>query len=282
MKQLLLLRPLLGIAALVSAIAAPSAFAKSNLSGKLTLTGSSAIAPLAGELAKKFEELHPDVRIDVQSGGSSRGITDVRQALADIGMISRGLNEKEKDLQSHTIALDGIGIILNSANPVQALTKDQIVEIYKGKTTNWLDVGGTDARITVVNKAEGRSTLELFLVYTNLKTTDVKAQIIIGDNEQGIKTVAGNKDAIGYVSVGSAKYSAASGVKIKLLAAGKVPASTTNIKNGSYELSRPLNFVTKPSPTGLALAFIEFAKSEKVHDVIKSQYLIPKTASATD
>lgn len=265
----------------VTAASFPALGAK-KLEGKLTVTGSSTVAPLASELGKKFEELHSGVRIDVQSGGSSRGVSDARQGLADIGMVSRSLKPEEKDLTAHTIALDGIGVILNSANAIKTLTKDQLIAIYSGKITNWKDLGGRDARITVVNKAEGRSTLELFLTYTNLKATDVKAQIIIGDNEQGIKTVAGNTDAIGYVSVGSAEFGEANGVKIKLLAAGKTPASTANIKNGSYELSRPLNLVTKSAPSELALAFIEFAKSEQVHDIIKSQYFVPVAATSTN
>ena len=66
----------------------------------------------------------------------------------------------------------------------------------------------SDASITVVNKAEGRSTLEVFLHYFKLKNVDVKAQVVIGDNEQGVKTVAGNRNAIGYVSIGTAEYDA--------------------------------------------------------------------------
>lgn len=265
-----------------AAACASPAYTATPLAGKLVLTGSSTVAPLASELGKRFEQLHPGVRVDVQSGGSSRGVADARQGLADIGMVSRGLKSDEKDLIAYTIALDGIGVILNSANAIKSLTKDQIVSIYTGKTTNWKAVGGRDARITVVNKAEGRSTLELFLAYTNLKASEIKAQIIIGDNEQGIKTVAGNQDAIGYVSVGSAEFGEAHAVKIKLLAAGSTPASTTNIKNGSYELSRPLNFVTKPGPSGIASAFIEFAKSEQVNDIIKNQYFVPAASSSTN
>ena len=63
------------------------------------------------------------------------------------------------------------------------------IDIYTGKIVNWKDAGGNDAPITVVNKAEGRSTLELFLHYFGLKNTDAKPQVVIGDNQQGIKTV---------------------------------------------------------------------------------------------
>ena len=80
-----------GFAALVMACSSsePPAGSGDGLAGRLVITGSSTVAPLAGELAKQFELLHPGVRIDVQSGGSSRGITDARRGTADIGMVSR-------------------------------------------------------------------------------------------------------------------------------------------------------------------------------------------------
>jgi len=242
---------------------------------KLVLTGSSTIAPLAAEIGKRFESLHRDVRVDVQTGGSSRGISDARAKLAHIGMVSRALKDDEKDLQGFTVALDGIAVILNKANPVAALDKQQIIAIYTGKVVNWKDVGGNDAPITVVNKAEGRSTLELFLHYFGLKNTDVKPQVIIGDNQQGIKTVLGNPDAIGYVSVGTAEYEAGQGAAIKLLPLDGIAASMENVRNRSFPLARPLNLVTHSEPAGRVKDFIEFAESPQVHDLIEAQYFVP-------
>ncbi len=245
------------------------------LTGKLVLTGSSTVAPLAGEMAKRFETLHPKVRIDVQTGGSTRGVNDAREGLADVGMVSRSLSTTEQDLTGHTIALDGVGVMLNSANSVKSLSKEQLIKIYTGVITNWSEVGGSDGKITVVNKAEGRSTLELFFAYTGLKAPQIKAHIIIGDNEQGIKTVAGNPRAIGYVSIGSAEFAESQRVKVKLLAAEQVGATTANVANRSYPLARPLLLVTKKQASPLAQAFIEFATSESVHDIVKSQFFVP-------
>jgi len=242
---------------------------------KLVLTGSSTIAPLAAEIGKRFESVHNNVRVDVQTGGSSRGISDARAGLADIGMVSRALKKDEKDLQGFTIALDGICIILNKGNPVETLNKQQIIDIYTGKIINWKDVGGNDAPITVINKAEGRSTLELFLHYFGLKNTDVKPQVVIGDNQQGIKTVVGNPDAIGYVSVGTAEYEASQGAAIKLLPLEGIAASVENVSNRSFPLSRPLNLVTRAEPVGLVKDFIEFAGSPQVNDLIEAQYFVP-------
>lgn len=242
--------------------------------GKLVLTGSSTVAPLTAEISKRFESGHPGVRVDVQSGGSSRGITDARQGVADIGMVSRALKPEEKDLKAFSIARDGVTVILHKENPVQSLSDKQIVDIYTGKVTNWKQVGGQDRAITVVSKAEGRSTLELFTNYFKLKNTDIKAQVVIGENEQGIKTVAGNPNAIGYVSIGSAENSAANKVPIKLLPVNGVAATTANVQNSTFPISRPLNLVTKTEPQGLAKEFIDFAQSQQVSDIVKKQNFV--------
>ncbi|HSA84812.1 MAG TPA: phosphate ABC transporter substrate-binding protein [Nitrospira sp.] len=249
--------------------------ASDQLSGKLVITGASTLAPLIAEIGKRFETLHPGVRVDVQTGGSSRGVADARQGLADIGMVSRAVKDEEKDLHAFPVARDGVGIILHKENPVQALTDAQVVAIYTGKITNWKDAGGKDAPITVVNKAEGRSTLEVFLHYFKMKNSEVKAQVVIGDNEQGVKTVAGNRHAIGYVSIGTAEYDESQGVPIKLLSVGGVAASTETVRNGTFPLSRPLHIVTRTPPVGLTKVFIEYAQSKAVHDIITQQYFVP-------
>lgn len=242
---------------------------------KLVLTGSSTVAPLAAEIGKRFEKQNPGMRVDVQSGGSSRGVSDARSGLADIGMASRALKSEEGDLKFFTIALDGVGLILHRDNPVKSLTDQQVIDIYTGKITTWREVGGRDTRITVVNKAEGRSTLELFLHHFKLRNSDIKAHVVIGDNQQGIKTVAGNPGAIGYVSIGTAEFDASNGVPIKLLPMNGVAATVENVRNGSFPLSRPLNLVTKYMPMGHSKQFIDFARSKVVNDIVESQYFVP-------
>lgn len=244
-------------------------------SQKLVLTGASTIAPLAGEIARRFESLHPGLRVDVQTGGSARGISDARNGIASIGMVSRTLKPEESDLHAHTIAWDGVGIILHANNQVTALSRQQLIDIYTGKITTWKIVGGRDAPITVVNKAEGRSTLELFLNYSKLKNSDIKPQVIIGDNAQGIKTVAGNPNAISYVSIGAAEYEITRGTAIKLLPLDGIAATVANVRNGTFPLSRPLNLVTREVPRGLIRDFIEFARSEPVYGLVEAQYFVP-------
>lgn len=243
--------------------------------GKLVITGSSTMAPLVAEIGKRFERLHPGTRIDVQTGGSSRGIADTVNGLADIGMVSRALKPQEHALHGATIAHDGITMILHQDNPVLDLSNEHIKAIYSGAITNWKAVGGLDAPITVVNKAEGRSTLELFLQYFQLSNRAIRAHVIIGDNEQGIKTIAGNPHAIGYVSVGTAQYDATHEVPIRLLPLQHIPATLETLHNGTFPLSRPLTLVSKIPPTGLAQTFIDFSRSSAVHDLILKQYFVP-------
>jgi len=246
-----------------------------GLKGKITLSGSSTVAPICVDLGKRLEASNPALRVDSQTGGSGRGIGDLRSGAVDIGMISRQLKDDEKDLMSFTIARDGVCVILHKDNRVKNLSDAQVVDIYTGKMTNWKDAGGGDAPITVVNKAEGRSTLELFTHYYKLKNSAIKAHVVIGENEQAIKTVAGNPNAIGYVSIGTAEYDAREGIAIKLMACNGVPATLENVKNEKFPLARPLNLVVKKEPEGNVKAFIDFALSKEANPSIKEQFFVP-------
>lgn len=243
---------------------------------KITLTGSTTIAPLISEIAKRYEAKHPEVRIDVQTGGSSRGIKDPAEGLADIGMSSRALKDSEKEGRtSHLLARDGVGFIVNAENPVTALTDEQLLGIFTGKISNWKEVGGQDAEITAINRAEGRSELELMMEFYNLKPEDFQPDLISGENQHGIKTVAGDPNAITYMSVGASEFDAANGVPIKLLPLRGVQASSATVKSGEFPLNRPLILVTKPEPPPHVQAFLDYALSDEVHDLVRQQSYVP-------
>lgn len=253
---------------------------RGGLSGKLMVTGSSTVAPLISEIAKRFEEFHPGMRVDVQTGGSGQGIADARTGVADIGMASRALKDEESDLVAHQIAADGVGLIVNQSNPIETLTPAQVIAIYSDKINDWKEVGGKEQEITVVHKAEGRATLEVFLKHFKIENPIVKADVIVGDNEHGVKTVAGSPGAIGYVSIGAAEANIKQGIPIRLLPLDGVEATTANVSNGSFPMSRPLNLVTfnlakSGSSSDLATEFIRFCQSAEVHDLVKSQYFVP-------
>lgn len=272
---------LLGIIGCQGSTLTPGADSRSTesqvapVSTTIEVTGASTIAPLMLEIAKRFESDHPNVRINVQMGGTSRGIADARSGLAAIGMASRDLKTDEGDLKRFLLARDGVCVIVHGSNPVRELTDQQIVNIYTGKFENWKQVGGKDAPITVVNKAEGRSTLEVFTHYFKLKNRDIQAGVVIGDNEQGVKVVASSPNAIGYVSIGTAEYDRQNGVPIKLLPIMGVAASTKNVANGTFPISRTLNLVTRDAPQGMVKELIEFALSPKVHDLVKELSFVP-------
>lgn len=242
---------------------------------KLVITGSSTIAPVLTEMALRYEKKHAGVRIDVQMGGSSRGVLDTRNAVADIGMVSRNAKDSEHDLTWYPVARDGVCIIVHSDNIVQSLTYDQIRAIYRGEVTDWREVGGSAGPITVVHKAEGRSTLEIFLKYFALSNDQVKAHVIVGGNQQGIKTVIGNPASIGYVSVGAAEFEALSGAALRLLPSGGVEASVASITSGQFPISRTLNLVMGSEPSELAQEFTAFCQSSEVEDLIKEHYFVP-------
>lgn len=242
------------------------------------ITGSSTVAPLVNEIGKQYEQERPDIRVDVQTGGSSRGIADARAGSADIGMVSRALTEKEADLQNFQIASDGIAMIVHKDNPITELSRDQIKKIYIKQMTQWSDVGAQNAPITVVNKAEGRSTLEVFQAFFEFEPKAIKADVIIGDNQQGIKTVIANPNAIGYVSIGAAQIEIERGEPLKLLPMEGVAPTLENVKNASYPLSRELNLVVQGEPEPAVKQFIDYATSNQVNSLVKDQQLIPVTS----
>ncbi|MFN3150174.1 extracellular solute-binding protein [Bremerella sp.] len=265
--------PLAGCAG--TSTANPQEGNRDAIDGRLSLTGSSTVAPLVTEIAKRFEQLHPGVRIDVQTGGSGKGIADARLGTADIGMASRALKADEADLVPHRIAADGVGLIVHADNPVDELTQEQILSIYTGKIGNWKEVGGDDRQITVVHKAEGRATLEVFLQHFAIENLAVKADVIVGENQHAIKTVSTTQGAVGYVSIGTAEADIEAGIPIRLLPLDGVAASTANVASGTFPMSRPLNLVTSSAPSPLAKRFIEYCQSPEVHDLVKSQYFVP-------
>ncbi len=270
MKRLLALSLVLAWLAVSGCRPASSAGA----SQRLVVTGSSTVAPLVAEIGKRFEA-REGVRVDVQTGGSSRGVADARQGLADLGMASRALKASESDLSSFTIARDGICVIVHRDNPVTELSDEQVVALFTGAAPRWSAVGGADLPVTVVHKAEGRSTLELFLQHFDLDNRRVRPSVVIGDNEQGIKTVAGQPGAIGYVSIGAAEHAVGRDVPIRLLPMRGVAATTEKLEQGRFPLSRPLNLVTRGEPGDLARRFIDFARSPEVSDLVEELSFVP-------
>jgi phosphate transport system substrate-binding protein len=240
----------------------------------LVLTGSVGMTPLLRDIGKRFESEHAGVRVDVQAGGSTRGISDARQGLADVGMVARSLKPDEAMLHATPIALDALCIIVNRVNSVQALSDDQIVRMYTRSVSNWKEVGGLDLPIVLVHMADGRALLDLFLEHFKLRSTQIRADALIQDSEQGLQAVASRPGAIAYVSCSRAE-AAGENMPIRSLPSGGIAPTTEHVRDGTYPLSRPLQLVTRETPKGLAAEFIDFARSNAVLDLIQKHHFVP-------
>ncbi len=246
-----------------------------NSGGRLLITGSSTMCPMIDVMGKRFETLHHDVRVEVQCGGSERGVRDIREGRADIGMVSRSLKDSERDLYGFPVARDGISIIVNKENPVMSLSNAQIVGIFTGTVTDWEQVQGPKVKVLVVLREAQKSSTELFRTYFKLKEREMTGMVFAGDNPVTIKAVASDRRAIGYVSSGFALHQEASGVSIKVLPVNNVKPTQRNIITVNYPISRPLLLVSEKFPTGLAKEFIDFALSSGNVDIIERFNYIP-------
>jgi phosphate transport system substrate-binding protein len=257
------------------AVAAPVVKQAVPAPGKLRITGSSTMAPMLVEFAARFRTLVPGAQIDVEAGGSGRGIADVTERKADIGMVSRALAAKESALYSFAIGRDGICLVVHASNPVRSLTNRQVTEMYAGRTASWKGVGGSDAPIAVIRSQPGHASGELFAHFFNIQYDDIKAVVVAGDNSARVQAIVENPHGIAYLSVGSAQRHAEGGAPIRLLPVDGVAATQKNIRSGNFPLSRPLLLVTGELPAGLAKEFIRFSLSSQVTDLVTRHDFVP-------
>jgi len=116
-------------------------YVAANLSGKLTLSGSTSVEKVIEKLKEEYVKLNPNVKIEINYNGSSAGIKDCISKKSDVAMSSRNLKSEEKEqLAPTTFALDGIAVIVNQANPMTAITSDVVTKIFKGELRYWNDV----------------------------------------------------------------------------------------------------------------------------------------------
>lgn len=235
-----------------------------SLTGSLTVAGSTSVQPFSEVLAEEFMAAHKGIQINVQGGGSSVGIEAAVSGTAQIGAVSRSVSseEKSKGLVDTVIALDGIAVVVHPENPVTSVKTADVMNIYLGNIKNWKELGGPDAAITVVSREEGSGTREAFTTLVMNKKDTIKTAVVQNSTGAVRTTVAGDKNAIGYVSLSSLNR------EVKALPIDGVEASETNVKNGSYKLQRPFIYVTKGEPAGLAKAFIDFILSPEGQKLI--------------
>jgi phosphate transport system substrate-binding protein len=232
--------------------------------------GSTSILPFAELLAQQFNQAHADLRVEVQGGGSTAGIQALQNGIADIGMCSRALKDDEaKTLTPVMIARDGLAIVVNNANPVSGMTKEQIRKIFSGEIKDWKEMeGGKEGTIRVIVREEGSGTREAFMTLVMGKTELAKgamAQESTGAVKELVKSDAG---AIGFMSLGQV------GQEVKALSVDGATASADGVKDGKYPLWRPFLFVLKGQASPDSQRFIDFVLSEDGQKAMEKEGLV--------
>lgn len=242
------------------------------ISGTVSMAGSTSMEKLANAVAESFMAKYPDVTVTAEFTGSSAGVEAVTAGSVDIGNSSRALKDEEKaaGVVENIVAIDGIAVIVDPANTVKDLTKDQLISIYKGETKNWSELGGADAPIVVVGREAGSGTRGAFEEL--LKIEDACAYASELDSTGAvIAKVASTPGAIGYASLDAVNETVAA------VALEGVEPTVENIKAGNYFLSRPFVMATKGEISGQSAAVQElfaYLGSDEGKEVIKGVGLI--------
>jgi phosphate transport system substrate-binding protein len=236
---------------------------------RFLITGSSTIHPILQAVAEDLHAADPALRIDVETGGTSRGIQDARARQCDIGMASRELTpEESQGLRVERIAYDGVAMIVNARNPLRSLNGEQVLGIYRGTVRDWSELGAGEGEIYVVNKAEGRATLTVFLEHFELKNSDIRADAVVGDNAQGVRMVTGNPLAIAYVSIGEALAAVERGEPLHLVALDGVVPSKETVADGTYPLRRNLNLLFPGEPDAVGRQILAHLGSDRGREIL--------------
>jgi len=268
---------LVGAFALSSVFAGGSSESKNSSSASapaaapytIEVGGSTSVTPLMEKFAEAYAKVRPNVKININPTGSGDGIKNAG-VLYQIGMSSRELTpaEQGQGLKADTVAIDGIAVIVNSANPVGGLTIEQIKDIYTGAVTDWAQVSGgaKSGKIAVVSREAGSGTRGAFEELVGFKN------LVAGANEStstgAIKSgIAQNADAIGYISMGSVDNS------VKALAVGGVAATTANVLNNTYKIARPFILLSKGDAHAESKAFLEWAMSAAGQAIVKTSWI---------
>ena len=241
-----------------------------SLSGKVATDGSTSMEKVIGALKETFEGENNGVEITYNPTGSSSGITALAEGRCDIGLSSRNLkdSEIEQGLTGTVLAYDGIAVIVNPENTVEDLTVEQIASIYKGKITNWSEVGGIDAEIVLIGRDASSGTRSGFEEIVGVEDVCQYRQELTSNGDV-LTTVAGNPGAIGYASVATVKDT------VKALKVGGVAPTNATVTDGSYAIQRPFLLVTKGELSETAQAFFDFITSEAAREVITAAGVVP-------
>ena len=235
----------------------------------LTVAGSTSVQPFAEKLAETYMGTHPGLSINVQGGGSTAGVRAAETGAAQIGMSSRHLKDSEQSLHQVTIALDGIAVIVNAANPVVGLARAEVAAIFAGEVTRWSQVGGRDRPIHFVTREEGSGTRGAFEEMVMGKR-EIAPRALVQDSNGAVREiVASDPDALGYISLGLVDR------RVRAVAIDGVLPTHDTITGKRYAVVRPFLFLTREEPAGAARAFIEYVTGAEGQRLLGLEGLIP-------
>ena len=243
-----------------------------SITGSISMAGSTSMEKLANALAESFMAKYPNVTVTAEFTGSSAGIEALSAGSVDIGNSSRNLkdSEKESGAVENIVAIDGIAVVVDPANTVTNLTKQQLIDIYTGAVKNWSEVGGEDSMIIVVGREAASGTRGAFEELLEIEDACVYANELDSTGAVMAK-VASTPGAIGYVSLDVIDDS------VIAVSLDDVEPTVENIKAGEYFLSRPFVMATMgeiSEQSEAVQALFTYMESEEGKELITSVGLI--------
>lgn len=240
----------------------------SSLSGTITAAGSSALKPLADDAADSFLNDHPDVSITIDAGGSGEGLKQVSEGTVDIGNSDVAAEDKldetaAKELVDHQVCVVTMAPIVNkdvAEAGVKSLTKEQLISIFTGKTTNWKDVGGPDENIVLVTRPESSGTRATFQKYA-LDGNEEASNTSMETDDSGVllTNVKSTNGAIGYVALSYLTGDAG----VETVAIDDVEPTLENTYSGKYPVWTFEHMYTKGEPDEVVSAFLDYIMSDE-------------------
>ena len=245
----------------------------------LVIKGSDTLgAKLVPQLAEEFKAQHPGTTFNIAAEGSTTGISAIIDGTAQIGMSSRPTKPEEVaaakakgvTFKETIVAYDGIAVIVNAANPIKALTKKQVEQIFTGDVTDWSAVGGSGGKISVYTRNTSSGTYSEFKELAMKKRDYAPDSQKMAGNEQIAQEVGKNPNGVGYVGLA---YVKASGIKVAAID-GAMP-SKESVLGKAYPYARPTFYYTNGEPTGLAKQFVDFTVADAGQKIVEQVGFVP-------
>ena len=249
----------------------------SELSGTITISGSSALLPLMEQTVGKFNEKNPNVEVSAQAGGSGTGLTQVLDGTVNIGNSDMFAEEaldaaKAKELVDHKVVAQGFGVVISKSLGIDNLTSAQIKDIFSGKVTNWKDVGGPNKDILLIHRTAGSGTRATFCktILGGDKSLENDSLGVTQDSNGAVLTAMKQNDgAVSYLGLAYMQTKEAQDA-LKLVKLDGVSSDKANICDGSYKFWAWGHMYTKGEAKDATKSFIDFVTSSDNKDSIDS------------